>query len=108
MKKEVILIPKDKCPLDYIAEMGERTKNAWIYIHENIYDKLIKSDGVSAEYEKTYFELTWEETEEYPKTEILVNYGVEWYSVCNISAEDIAFKDKVDDPEEIFFLKMDE
>ena len=30
MKKEVIIVPEDKCPLDVLAEMGERTANAWI------------------------------------------------------------------------------
>ena len=35
MKKEEIIVPKDKCPLDVLSEMGERTKNAWIFLHYN-------------------------------------------------------------------------
>lgn len=113
MKKEVILVPKGKCPIDVLAEMGERINHAWIFLHKNAYDMLKSSDGV--EFEKRRrgcCTLTWEATEDYPKTEISLYCGIiidstSWVSVRRISAVDITFR-QVDDPEDIFFLQMEE
>lgn len=103
MKKEVILVPKDKCPLDVLAEMGEQTKDAWIYLHKTAFDRL-RSEDCSTKDEMTFSELCFEETE------ILINDtgGGIWFTVCSISANDISFKDRAKDPENIFFLKMEE
>lgn len=49
MKKEVTLVPKDKCPLDVLADMEERTADAWIYFHENAVKKLEKSCDIYEE-----------------------------------------------------------
>lgn len=109
MKKEVIIVPKDKCPLDVLAEMGEQTKSSWIYLHKTAFDKLM-SENCSKKDEMTFCELTFEETDDYPKTTILINDtgGGVWFTVCSISANDIAFKGRAMDPENIFFLKMEE
>lgn len=109
MKKEVIIVPKDKCPLDVLAEMGEQTKNSWIYLHKNAFDKL-KSEDCSIRQSFTFYELYFKETKDYPKTTIRIsgfNAGV-WFTILSISADDIAFKNRAIDPEDIFFLKMEE
>lgn len=106
MKKEVILVPKDKCPLDVLAEMGERTKNSWIFLHDNAISKLIKTADYIEEDE--YQEIVWHATEKYPATTLDIENGGTWHKVYRIIAEDIAFEHEPQDPEDIFFLKMAE
>lgn len=109
MKKEVIPVPKDKCPLDVLAEMGERTKNAWIFLHQNATEKLKKTADECKYSSSPVYTLLWNATDEFPETRVRIDimYG-EWSSVDRISANDIAFKQKSANPEDIFFLKMDE
>ena len=113
MKKEVILVPKDKCPLDVLAEMGEITEKAWIFLDASAYNKLLESDGCKvygSEKDDGKIMLKWEATDEYPKTEVLMQipttYG--WGKIVSIEAEDIAFGVSMADPEDLFFLKMAE
>ena len=111
MKKEVTLVPKDKCPLDVLAEMGERTKNAWIFLHQNALKKLITiADTHQVQGRNAYHYLHWDATDDFPETEVLIDFNtqVDWVLVVGISASDIAFKQKPADPEDIYFLKMDE
>ena len=106
MKKEVILVPKDKCPLDVLAEMGERTKNSWIFLHDDAVFKLeITADFIE---ETEYRELVWNATEKYPATTLDIEISGTWHMVYRIDADDIAFTDEPQDPEDIFFLKMAE
>lgn len=113
MKKEVILVPKDKCPLDVLAEMGERTKNSWIFLDTSALQKLLLSDGCKPWYRKhdtLTATLKWEATDEYPETSVLMEVPTPrgWGKILSIKAEDIAFTISTDDPEDIFFLKMAE
>lgn len=113
MKKEVIIVPMDKCPLDVLAEMKERTRDAWIFLHSNAVEKLQHSDGVSSEEgrKQETLVLTWEATEEYPETRVVVDVcglNAEWKPIIAISASDIAFNLMPIDPEDIYFLKMAE
>ena len=115
MKKEVILVPKDKCPLDVLAEMGESIRNSWIFIHENAYERLLKSDGAkvsggdSVNRNKTTC-IIWEATDEYPETVIFCEvpelHG--WGKITAITADDIAYCIAPVNPEDIIFLKMEE
>ena len=111
MKKEVILVPKNKCPLDVLAEMGARTANAWIFLHQNAVKKLKDiSDVCNEPGESKYITLAWEATEEYPATEVVINdkAHTDWLEIFRISASDISFSIRSRNPEEIYFLKMDE
>lgn len=113
MKKEVIIVPKDKCPLDVLAKMGKRTENAWIFLHLNAVEKIQHSEGVSCkEGEKVgTLVLTWEATEDYPETRIVIDVCAmvtEWKPIILISASDISFNLMPVDPESLYFLKMDE
>ena len=109
MKKEVILVPKDKCPLDVLAEMGERTKNAWIFLHQNAVDKLRRTADETCEVAVGVYRFDWKATEEFPETILRfdISRGV-WSKITSITADDIAFKITSADPEDIYFLKMDE
>lgn len=109
MKKEVTIVPKDKCPLDILAELKERTESAWIYMHENVIAKLAKDcDQFHEAHGCTSF--AWIATKDFPTTKITLVVDVIgcWKPVFAIDAGDIAFKHTSSDPEEIFFLKMEE
>lgn len=112
MKKEVILVPKDKCPLDVLAEMGERIRNSWIFLHENAYQKLSKiSDYHSRTNSMNDAEsalMKWNATEDYPETVLLCDVPkITWGKIRSIKATDIAYDISPSDPEDIYFLKMD-
>ena len=115
MKKEVILVPKDKCPLNVLAEMGESIRKSWIFIHENAYNHLLQSEGADASAEqcvnsKKIACIVWEATEEYPKTVVFceVPDSNGWGKITAIDADDIAYSSYPRDPEDLFFLKMAE
>ena len=106
MKK--ISVPKDKCPLDVLAEMGEQTKNAWIFLHQNAINKLRRTVNKVTKL-RDLCEFAWDATEKYTST--ILTFKKEtgcWYKVCRIYASDIAFRLQVKDPENVIFLKMDE
>lgn len=115
MKKEVILVPKNKCPLAVLAEMGEQIRNSWIFLHENAYQHLLKSEG--ADYTTNNHMngnqstiIFWKATKDFPKTVVHCDVPAAkgWGKITSILAEDIAFGLARSDPEDIFFLKMDE
>lgn len=113
MKKEVIVVPNDKCPLDVLAEMNERTANAWIFLHRNAFEKLQHSDGVSCKEGRKQgtIELTWEATDDYPETRVVIDVcamATDWKPIILISASDISFTLMPVDPEDIYFLEMEE
>lgn len=106
-----LTVPQDMCALDFLAEMKERTKNAWIFLHDSVISKLLKSDGVKCkERSHNCRILSWEATDEYPATQVVISSfkAKGWYSVIAIKAEDIAFKeiDNIEEPERIIRLKM--
>lgn len=111
MKTEDLFVPTDKCPLDFLAEMGERIKNAWIFVDDTIIENLKKSNGVTRKKASLIgWTLTWEATEDYPETKVEYNifYGTGWYVLNRIEADDIAYKEinHVREPSEIIRLKM--
>ncbi len=111
MKKDVIMVPLDKCPLDVIAELKEETENAWIFLHRNALRKLISLADTCERLQMipSYYNLHWKATESFPETQVCIYYNEmysEWASVITIEASDIAFKKQSPDPENIFFLKM--
>lgn len=115
MKKEVIIVPKDKCPLDVLAEMGEQIRTSWIFIHENAFHHLRRSEGahssaIDRKNANRIAVIYWEATKEHPKTEVSCEIPVPkgWGKITHIDAEDICFGMSFDDPENIYFLKMEE
>ena len=90
MITDVIIVPKDKCPLDVLAELGSKTGKAWVFLHTTAIEKLLKTaDTVDC---FGSFQIEWKETEKYPATTILVeDTKKDWSRVCRINASDIAF-----------------
>jgi len=105
MKKEVIFVPEDKSPLDVLAELGERSRNSWIFIHKTTYGKLILTCNTAEPFPNSdWYTLCWNHL----KTKIRGNTTVlgDWVPILYISASDIAFEKPSDNPEELFFLQM--
>ena len=114
MKKEVILVPKDKCPMDILAEMGERIRNSWIFLHENAYQHLLKSKGVSHSTGNIMNRnqntlIKWKATKDFPETVVFCDVpdAKGWGKITHIEADDISYSLYPHDPEDIYFLKMD-
>ena len=114
MKVEVILVPKGKCPLNILSEMKDRIKNSWFFFHENAYEYLLKSNGVTHSSpnrmnvnQSTLFK--WETTEKYPQAILLCEIPNPngWGLVTSIEAENITYYNYPFNPEEIFFIKME-
>ena len=93
MKVEDLFVPTDKCPLDFLAEMGERIKGAWILFDDTVVTNLKQSDDVIIDnFGFSGKRLTWEATEDYPETMIIYDsfYGTGWYILYKVEADDIA------------------
>lgn len=109
MRTELLVCPKDKCPLDLLADLGKETVNAWIYLHDNAVDRIAQSateDIMGNEFREMY----WEATDDYPSTEIYLDKAkrLDWHLIYKIEADDIAFKSIIATPEILFFVKMQE
>ena len=108
-KAELIICPKGKCPLDLLADMGTEIVDAWILLHDNAVERLVKTvtdDIAGAEYRELY----WDATQEYPATAVYLDKGkqLDYHLVYKIRANDISFKDIPSTPEKIFLIKMQE
>jgi len=106
MEHIMIIVPEDVCPLNVLAEMGEQTKNARIFLHRNVMEKLKQTADSVKEIPK-YVEYFWNETEKYPKTILDVEKNeLECLRVYRIYATDIAFSMEVENPDKMITLEM--
>lgn len=107
MKVVYDYVPEDMCILDYLAGLGERIKNAWIFCDNDCFEQMNKQADKSIVDEGLPYCFHWDAVAgQYPSTDVMICRGRSWNSFVSIKADDIAFKMKADDPEEIFFLKM--
>lgn len=108
--KNVIIVPKDKCPLEVLAEMGNRTRYAWIFLHKNVLTKLSETcddKRPTSRMISTIF--SWNKTQNFPDTFLSVEYFSDsWSSLICIRSTAIAFCSRCDEPTEILFFKMAE
>lgn len=115
MKTEVIIVPKDKCPLNVLAEMGEETYGVGIiFSHTSLY-KLKRTADRFEEIDFTSYLLSWNATKDFPKTTIvvveetsLINSFYYQYRAVLISANDIYFKYQLDNRTVDYLLTMEE
>ena len=121
MKIPVTIVPKEKCALNILRELGDRTKNSWIYLHKDVVDVLLKSaDKIYEERKNDYwfYRLKWNANDEFPETIMELHWNTViseylrmdyqmWVQVYSINAKGIAFRHPAKDPEEIFFLNME-
>ena len=115
MKIEITKVPVGKSPLDVLSEMGEQISKSWIYLHENAYLSLIRSKGVTT-YTRPEMKgtrttiMVWKTTKK--SSEIVVHCEepnvTKWGRISFIMDNHIPYKNCPEDPENIFFLKMEE
>lgn len=107
MKKEIILVPKDKYPLEILSEWEERTANAWIFLHKNLVQKF-KDSCDKWEFVRLYFiELNWNATENFPATFLSIKGLDTWLSLHCIKMNN-KLEYSCSDSEEILFFQMEE
>jgi len=106
MITDVIIVPKDKCPLDVLAELGSKTENAWIFLHASAIERLQKTaDTIKSN--ELIREMEWKQTINYPASAISFEVTAKYWSrVYRINASNIAFNYEPCNPECILFLKM--
>ena len=106
MKIRLIKVPSYKCALDVLARMGRKTRNAWIFFHQNVIDKL----SITAEQRNVssiYQEFEWKETKDGSKTILdFEKKPAVWKRVYRICAKNIAFRIEPPEPKIIIFIKM--
>lgn len=114
MKKEVIIVPKDKCPLDALAEMKEQTYGVGILFSVIALNNLMSTVDRCEELDDSAYLLSWNATEKFPKTTIVVVSEpseiphVTQYRAVFINADDICFRSQWDDRTVDYFLTMEE
>ena len=116
MKREVIEVPQEKSVLNVLAKLGEQTKNSRIFFHLNLYRKISKRKaevGLTIIISADYIKFTWwERNGNTPYTHIyLENFSGSsdvWIEVLRIESTDIAFTIPSKNPENIYFLQMEE
>ena len=110
MEVKDLFVPKDKFPMAFLSEQGERIKNSWIFLHESVIQNLRESNGVTDGEGLNCLLMTWKATKEYPETKLAYDSfdGTGWYIIIGIVADDIAYDElhHVREPESIFRLKM--
>lgn len=111
--KDVILVPKGKSPLDVLAEMGKRTADAWIFMHEDVIESLREICDKEEHLGGGDWALYWYGTSSIgilpPPCKVFLSartFEGPWKSIPCIEAIDIAFNKRCDNPKEIIFLKM--
>ena len=103
--KNVILVPKDKSPLSVLVELGERTSSAWIYLHSNVVKTLYRNCHAYGP-AVMHKDLVWH----HPNVSIRIgmSFSNVWSPLLCVDSKIISFKNWVDDPDEIIFIKMEE
>lgn len=108
--KNVILVPKGKSPLDVLAKMGERTKEAWIFIHDDVIERLRELCDDEEYLGNEISRFIWYGKSSLPAP-IIVSFTAcmfvgPWNTLTCINSMDIEFDNRIDNPKEIIFLKM--
>ena len=109
MVKEVVLLPKGKCPLAFIRELGEKVKDSWIFLHENVVSNL-ENTADECILRGNPLVLSWNPTNELSKITIAIQYSEKnvWNKMISVETDKNDFIPASEDPEYIYFIKMDE
>lgn len=90
-----LIVPDGMCVLDFLAKLEEKTKNAWIFLHEDCIRQLENSEGADVvNGSNNSLIITWEGSADMIEYSQFAANG--WYTIISINAEDIEFE-KIDD-----------
>ncbi len=104
---KTIIVPKNKCPLDVLSEMGDRIKDSALFFDYNTVEQLKNSADKLDELQKG-ISIFFEATKNYPETSITLHrVRFPYYEILSINAPDISFTTRVKNPKEYLFFKMD-
>ncbi len=111
MKIDPIYCPKDKDPRDFLAELGDQTKNAWIYVSDGFYSNLCATcSSFGSLNASKHLKLKWYLYDN--ETTIIIKFvtvdSCLWNEITSIHSKDIAFKEKSPNPTDILFIKMED
>lgn len=113
----IVPVGKNECPLDVIAKMGEKTRDAWLFLDHNCKEDLMKRAGdvITREGESCYEGMThtlvWEATDKFPAAEVVIDLFtgheglIGTWAVKEIKADDIAFKKRAPIPTEVYVFE---
>lgn len=88
-------VPNNMCVLDFLAQLKEKTKNAWIFLHKECIEQLENSEGADVvNGSNNSLIITWEGSADMIEYSQFAANG--WYTIISINAEDIEFE-KIDD-----------
>lgn len=99
MKK--IIVSKDRCPLEAIAEMGEQTKNAWIFLNKDAIEQLKEKAITIIEWNGYTFNIGG-------RIVRVRNFSKEWYILDEVTIGNgiCEFAELSENPENTFFVEM--
>ena len=113
MKKKVVVIPKNKKPLEALLGMKEQLKKSWIFVHENVYRSLSKTcDSYTRhnsvnDLENAY--MKWNAKKDKSEVVILLEIPQNtWGRIRTISAGSKNSFTTPKDPKYIYFIKIEE
>lgn len=110
--RRYLTVPKGKCPLDVLAEQGEKIHNTWIFLSDSVVSELEKSEGVTKYSLKGGWYIERKETEEHPETMAIYQEfdKTGWFILKNVCSRNIAFSDisAVKVPEAFIFVVLKE
>lgn len=111
IKPQYLECPDDTCPLDLIANLGERTRNSRIYLGEKAIERL-KSTCNKHVHTGGSLSIFFNASKSFPSTELLIKMHDEekdgYFEIRYIKAEDIPFEEPSSNPNEIFKIEMKE
>lgn len=109
MVKEIILLPKDKCPLTFIWELGENVKKSWIFLHADIVPYLMLAATESVMNGSKPILIHWDPLGKLSEISISVKFDKDniWNEMVGMKTDKINFDTPCADPEYIYFIKMD-
>ncbi|MBP3502132.1 MAG: hypothetical protein J6K42_01440 [Clostridia bacterium] len=110
MKKKVIFVPKGQIPLEFLVKM-ERSFKSWVFLHQNVMSELRKTANNITEINANIFKHDWYATNDTPEINLKTRNGFirgAWVEICCIRVDGTPIMISADDPEDIYFLKMEE
>jgi hypothetical protein len=113
MKKEVIVIPKEKFFLDFIAEMGAQIKESWMFIDRRSLNEIRRSADNWCLNNSSSIPIEWHERKYPPKRperKMCINETFpfyDWNAIISIEDPAIDYSEAPHEPKKFFFFTLE-
>lgn len=119
MKERNEVVPKEMCPMDWLAEQKGQIVGANIFLDETCVSRLTETCDTEKDLSSVDKMLQWSATEKYPETRLWLRrtneYAIDSEMGCNVyfllievEAADIEYKKCPPAPKENIFLTMED